>query len=276
MYKIALGAGHVLNTAGKRLPIELDPNQTREWWLNDRICDKVEKKLGSYDGYALVRVDDTNGLVPHPDGLAGRCAIANDFGADVFVAVHHNAAGRIFSGGGIVVYRDPLANDKATVSLQEEMYAALIAHTGLKGNRADPMAESALYVLRNTKMPAVLLELGFMDSTVDAPIILTEEYAEQCADAIVEVLVKRGGLTKKETAEPAPAPKDSEWDTFNLLMSRYLYEQKAASPSNWSEEARNWATQSGLILGTGDAFEWKRPVTREELAVILRRYDQNK
>ena len=69
MYKIALGAGHVLNTAGKRLPKELDPNQTREWWLNDRICDKVEKKLGFYDGYALVRVDDTNGLVPHPDGL---------------------------------------------------------------------------------------------------------------------------------------------------------------------------------------------------------------
>lgn len=276
MYKIALGAGHVLNTAGKRLPKELDPNQTREWWLNDRICDKVEKKLGSYDGYALVRVDDTNGLVPHPDGLAGRCAIANDFGADVFVAVHHNAAGRIFDGGGIVAYRDPLANDEATVSLQEEMYAALIAHTGLKGNRADPMAESALYVLRHTKMPAVLLELGFMDSTVDAPIILTETYAEQCADAIVEVLVKRGGLTKKEVAEPVPAPKDAEWDAFNLLMSRYLYEQKAAAPSNWSETARNWSTQIGLVVGTGDAFEWKRPVTREELVTILHRYDQNK
>lgn len=276
MYKIALGAGHVLNTAGKRLPIELDPNQTREWWLNDRICDKVEKKLGAYDGYALVRVDDTNGLVPHPDGLAGRCAIANDFGADVFVAVHHNAAGRIFSGGGIVVYRDPLANDNATVSLQEEMYAALIAHTGLKGNRADPMAESALYVLRNTKMPAVLLELGFMDSTVDALIILTEAYAEQCADAIVEVLVKRGGLTKREVTEPTPAPKNSEWDTFNLLMSRYLYEQKQAEPSVWSEEARTWAVDNGLVVGTSERFEWKRPVTREELVTILHRYSKMK
>lgn len=276
MYKIALGAGHVLNTAGKRLPKELDPNETREWWLNDRICDKTEVKLSAYDGYELVRMDDTNGLVPHPDGLAGRCKIANDFGADVVVAVHHNAAGRIFSGGGIVVYRDPLANDEATVSLQEEMYAALIAHTGLKGNRADPMAESALYVLRNTKAPAVLLELGFMDSRVDAPIILTEEYAEQCADAIVEVLVKRGGLVKKEVAEPDPAPKNTEWDTFNLLMSRYLYEQKTANPSNWSEAARNWATQSGLVVGTGDSFEWKRPVTREELITILHRYDQNK
>lgn len=275
MYKIALGAGHVLSTAGKRLPKELDPNETREWWLNDRICDKVEKKLSFYDGYTLVRVDDTNGLVPHPDGLAGRCKIANDFGADVFVAVHHNAAGRIFNGGGIVVYRDPLANDKATVSLQEEMYAALVARTGLKGNRADPMAESALYVLRNTKMPAVLLELGFMDSTVDAPIILTEAFAEQCADAIVEVLVKRGGLTKKEVTDPAPAPKDTEWETFTLLMSRYLWDQKTAAPSDWSEAARAWAESNGIIKGTGEGnLEYKRPVTREEMVEMLYRFAQ--
>lgn len=204
MYKIALGAGHILSTAGKRLPKELDPKETREWWLNDRICDKIEKKLSAYEGYELIRVDDTNGV--KPIDLAARCKAANNFGADVFVAVHHNAAGRIFDGGGIVVYRDPLAKDKATVALQEEMYAALIAHTGLKGNRSDPMAEDNLYVLRNTKMPAVLLELGFMDSTVDAPIILTEEFAEQCADAIVEVLVKRGKLTKKAAAKPGQKP----------------------------------------------------------------------
>ena len=46
-------------------------------------------------------------------------------------------------------------------------------------------------------MPAVLLELGFMDSATDVPIILTEKFADQCAEAIVGVLVKRGGLEKK-------------------------------------------------------------------------------
>jgi hypothetical protein len=38
-----------------------------------------------------------------------------------------------------------------------------------------------------------------MDSKTDAPIILTDEYAEKCAEAIVEVIVKRGKLTKKPT-----------------------------------------------------------------------------
>ena len=50
-------------------------------------------------------------------------------------------------------------------------------------------------------MPAVLLELGFMDSQTDVPVILTEEHADRCARAIVEVLVQRGGLQPKE-AEP--------------------------------------------------------------------------
>jgi N-acetylmuramoyl-L-alanine amidase len=52
--------------------------------------------------------------------------------------------------------------------------------------------------LRETDCPAVLLELGFMDSTTDVPIILTDKYAQQCAKAIVEILVKRGNLTKKK------------------------------------------------------------------------------
>ena len=77
---------------------------------------------------------------------------------------------------------------------------ALIAKTGLKGNRSKPTLTAGFYVLKHTKMPAVLLELGFMDSSTDVPIILTNAYAQKCARAIVEVLVKRGGLTKKADA----------------------------------------------------------------------------
>jgi hypothetical protein len=51
-------------------------------------------------------------------------------------------------------------------------------------------------------MPAVLLELGFMDSKTDVPVILSEKYAYQCAAAIVKVLVKRGKLEKKAEIKP--------------------------------------------------------------------------
>lgn len=198
MLKIALTAGHHKYTAGKRIPKSLDQNETREWTLNDRICDKIEERLKGYEGYALIRTDDTTG----EKGISNtaRITAANNFGADIYLSVHHNAGIKGGNGGGIVAYVYPKV-DEVTKAWQKELYEALIKHTGLKGNRATPLASSNLQELRETKMPAVLLELGFMDSATDVPIILSSDYADKCADAITEVLVKRGGLTKKQTAE---------------------------------------------------------------------------
>ena len=220
MLKIALGAGHSLNTAGKRCLKALDPNETREWWLNDRICDYVEDYLKDYSGYELLRIDDTEGK--KGIDLATRVKKANDWGADFALAVHHNAGIKGGTGGGIVAYVCK-GVDSTTKAWQKELYDALIDHTGLKGNRANPLAVSNLYVLVHTKMPAVLLELGFMDSRTDVPVILSDEYAQQCARAIVEVLVKRGGLTKK--ASPVAA-------TYKVQLGAFSKEANAKKLKN--------------------------------------------
>ena len=199
MFKIALGAGHGIGTAGKRCMKALDPNETREWWLNDRICDYVESYLKDHDGYSLLRLDDSDdGKDDVP--LATRTNKANAWGADFYLSVHHNAGINGGTGGGIVAYTHPQSS-KASVEWRDALYNALIAHTGLKGNRSTPKATADYHVLRETKAPAVLLELGFMDSQTDVPVILTNEYAQACARAIVEVLVKRGKLTKKAKPE---------------------------------------------------------------------------
>ncbi len=200
MQKIALTAGHYKYTAGKRIPKKLDKNETREWVLNDRICDKIEKKLAAYEGYELLRTDDTTG--EKSISVEDRAAAANKFGADIYISVHHNAGIDGGTGGGIVAYTYTKV-DAITKAWQKELYDALIKHTGLKGNRAQPLARADLAECRLTSMPAVLLELGFLDSKTDSKIILTEEYAEKCATAIVEVLVKRLSLKKKPVATEA-------------------------------------------------------------------------
>jgi N-acetylmuramoyl-L-alanine amidase len=194
MFKIALTAGHYLETAGKRCMKSLDKNQTREWVLNDRIADKVEKLLSAYEGYELIRTDDTTGK--KDISIDARTNAANNFKADIYISIHHNAGILGGKGGGIVAYTYTNV-DKVTKEWQKELYNALIAKTGLKGNRSTPLAKANLAECRKTTMPAVLLELGFMDSKTDVPIILTEDYANKCAEAIVDVLVKKGGLTKK-------------------------------------------------------------------------------
>lgn len=193
-FKIALTAGHYKYTAGRRCLKKFDKNQTREWVLNDRIADKIEKLLEQYEGYALLRTDDTTG--EKKIGLTSRTNAANKWEADIYVSIHHNAGINGGSGGGIVAYTYTRV-DSVTRTWQKAFYDALIKCTGLKGNRATPLAKKNLHECRETNMPAVLLELGFMDSSTDTPIIITEDYADKCAAAIVEVLVEKGGLKKK-------------------------------------------------------------------------------
>ena len=194
MFKIAIDAGHGLKTAGKRIPKALDPNQTREWTLNDRIADKVEALLQDYDGYQLLRADDTTGK--KDVSLSARVKAANSFDADIYLSLHHNAGIKGGKGGGIVAYIAKTASAESE-QWQKALYDELIAATGLKGNRASPLVKKNFAVVKNTTMPAVLLELGFMDSATDVPVILSEAYADQAAGAIVRVLVSRGKLTVK-------------------------------------------------------------------------------
>ncbi len=212
MFKIALNAGHGLYTAGKRCLKSIDPTETREWKLNSRICDKIEAILSEYEGYELIRLDDRTGKVNV--SLKKRTDTANNWGAHIYISVHHNAGINGGSGGGIVAYTCHGA-DEATKQWQSALYSSLIKHTNLRGNRATPLASASFHECTESAMPAVLLELGFMDSTTDTPIILTEEYADKCALAISEVLISRCGLAEK-TAEKKPAEKPLPEVTYQV------------------------------------------------------------
>lgn len=196
MFKLALNAGHYKYTAGKRCNASLDPSQTREWILNDRICDKIEKILAEYDGIEVLRIDDTTG--EKDISLYNRTLKANNWGADFWLGIHHNAAGKVFSGGGIVAYVYTSPSAKA-LEWQKALYNASVSATGLSGNRSAPLAKKNLHECRETKMPAVLMECGFMDSTVDCPIILSEGFADKIAKAFADVIIEKSGATKKVT-----------------------------------------------------------------------------
>lgn len=194
MLKIAIDAGHYKGTPGRRCLAALDPAQTGEWELNRRVADKLEELLEGYDCQVL-RVDDKTGdkLLD----LGDRVAEANGWPADVYLSIHHNAGIKGGSGGGCVVYTAPGCQAKSK-ALQKAVYGAVVSRTGLVGDRATPMAESGLYVLRRTRMPAILIECGFMDSKTDVPVILGPYFAAQVADGLLAALVEVFNLSERK------------------------------------------------------------------------------
>lgn len=99
----------------------------------------------------------------------------------------------------------------------------------MKGNRANGTPKANLHEVRETSMPAVLLELGFMDSKTDVPIILTQDFAYKCAQACVNVIVKKAGLKKKTTT-----PTTTVGSTYKLVteVNRYASVADAQAKTN--------------------------------------------
>lgn len=223
MFKIAYGAGHIYATAGRRLHKSIDPNQTREWTLNDRVARYFAEAAKQYEGVELLRVDDPEGK--KNISLAARCAAANNWGADFCLAIHHNAAGRKFSGGGIEAYS--CRGSSVGAKYRDAIYAACIAAGGLMGDRANPKIANGFYVLKHTDAPAVLMEYGFMDSTVDGPVIITEAYSKLVAYATMEGIAKVAGLKKKsstakqETVEEQLYRVRKSWDNVSSQIGAY-------------------------------------------------------
>lgn len=196
MFRIAYGAGHYRGTAGRRIPAILDPAQTKEWELNDRVARYFAEAAEAYESVSLLRVDDPTGNAAI--SVEDRCKAANDWGADFCLSIHHNAClGKPWQGGGVEVFSNP--GSKPGRQYRDAIYEAVIAAGGLRGNRASPKQEKGFLALRKTKAPAVLVEYGFMDSMVDAPTILTDAYAKAVGCATMEAIASVAGLRKKAT-----------------------------------------------------------------------------
>lgn len=61
-------------------------------------------------------------------------------------------------------------------------------------------------------------------------------------------------------------------EQFDKLMQDWLEKLKSQPPSQWSQDARQWAEKTGLISGDSQGnLQYRAPVTREQLVVFLQR-----
>lgn len=191
---LALSAGHYLYTAGKRCDKSLDPNETHEWVLNARIADMLTNLLSRYADIEILRLDDPTGETP--TSLKERSDKSDLHNADFYLAIHHNAAKELFNGGGVVVYHYPTDRNKEQAT---KLYNDVVSANGLVGNRSNPVvATDSLWEVCAPKADSLLLENGFMNSTVDTPIILTPEFAQKTAQGLCKFFVDYFGLQLKE------------------------------------------------------------------------------
>lgn len=135
-------------------------------------------------GVYYTRLDDSD------PSLANRIDLANRMDADLFVSIHINSLNGHTDVEGVEVMYDELAPDTefdtkdfAQILLDEEQAALGAKKRGLiNGNR--------IYIIRTARMPAALVEVGFMNNPVELARLLDESYQQKAAEGVYRAILK--------------------------------------------------------------------------------------
>ncbi len=123
-------------------------------------------------------------------GLYERSGMANDLNADLFISIHNNAMpGKSSVRGTMVLYYpdEKTVNGLSGRDIASSMVKSL--SLSLKTKNLGIVSRPGLAVLRTTKMPAVLVELGFMTNPGELGKILSEGFRVKAAQTIAQSII---------------------------------------------------------------------------------------
>lgn len=152
--------------------------------------------------------------------LSERAAFANRLGATHFCSIHINAGGG--DGFESFIYSGSYANKSKTNALRNALHDVIIAETGFKDRGKK---EANLAVLRETTMPAVLTENGFIDNRNNADFLKSDANLRKIALAHAHGLAKAHGWKPK--AKPAPKPSTSGKVFYRVVAGSFTDRENA-------------------------------------------------
>lgn len=119
--------------------------------------------------------------------LSTRAVMANDSGAAIFVSIHSNAAlnNPAANGTSTYTYDGWQKEERAYLSglLQEELVNAL-------GLRNIGIFKENFAVLRNTQMPAALVEVAFISNPAEEQRLADWDFQRRAADALAQAITR--------------------------------------------------------------------------------------
>lgn len=186
MPKISTNAGHTHRAPGASGHID----EVTE----DRLVRAAVERYLRAAGWEVH--DSTTEEATSDADLAMICRKANASGADYFMSIHFNSSDG--TGTGVEVYYSPNSKSTWGKTMATKISAALSSLMGIRNRGAKA---KAFYVIRNTTMPAILIETCFVDNAADAA-----AYRRVGPDAIGKCIAECIAGKTVTAAPAAPAP----------------------------------------------------------------------
>ena len=209
-YLVAIDAGHGMTTGGKR-SVKLSSNLYVNGVLVRKKGEVIKENewnraVSEYLAKALTRCNIgymyTADMTGKTDvSLSTRSYKANKASADILISNHYNAIGTASvwqtKAKGLLVLRTKNSSSKSIKlgNLAVKHLAADIDYEYNYGLMRDvDMSGFTLAILRQTNMPAILIEYGFMDYEKEAKLMLNPSHQEKCAEAVCKAVCEYFGM----------------------------------------------------------------------------------
>lgn len=143
---------------------------------------RLVKKYLNQLGYHVVMTRETDAFV----SLHRRVEIATQASGDLFVSVHFNSTRNPIAQGIEVFFHDN-REDRTRSSSSRKLADAVLGKVIRRTSAVSRgVKKGNFYVIRETSMPAILVEGGFISNPDERSLLRTREYQEQIARGIAD------------------------------------------------------------------------------------------
>lgn len=177
---IVIDPGH-----GGEDPGKVGVNDVLEKDLNLQVAQKVQKLMDEAGIEIVMTREDDNVPTAKKKDLEERIQLINSTNPTLALCIHQNSYPDAAIKGAQVFYYTPSeeAKEAATI-VQEEL------RTVDPSNTRAIKANDTYYMLKNTKVPTIIVECGFLTNPEEAEKLTNEEYQDQLAKAICDGIIK--------------------------------------------------------------------------------------
>ena len=181
--KIVIDPGHGGNDAGA-----IGPTGVMEKTVTLKVALELRKLLEA-EGAQVIMTREGDTTVSYKgakasdiEELGARCDVANRVGADIFISIHADSFTRPEARGTTGYYYSKSTTGKGQ-KLADCIRRNLVEQLGTPSRGTQPCN---FYVVKNTDMPATLIELGFISNKEEEQLLNSKEGVQKAAQGILD------------------------------------------------------------------------------------------
>lgn len=125
----------------------------------------------------------------HREDLEARVKIVNEANADLLISIHVNYSKNPKKIGPIVYYQKDMREGRYLADHMQEYLNDIITYKKINVTPDFIAKPGDYYILRNTTIPGIIVEVGFISNATDTGLLLDSDHQDEMVEKIIKGII---------------------------------------------------------------------------------------